>query len=253
MAELAFFTGTMDCGKSTLALQMDHNHAARGRIGRIFTSQDRAGPATLSSRLGLETDALEVSLDFDFWRYTVDTLTSGGRIDYLVCDETQFYTPWQVEQLARIADELDIDVFAFGILTDFRTVLFPDSARLNEGGVVDKALLECTDCDQDFTAEWGFAIHMFFNGLILIPLTSLILLIVSFFAKVPRGAALAGGIVVLVLLQVFVLPTLSREVGSGFGALHGINALLLLGLAIMAGQRASQPVSTAADAERVSA
>ena len=123
----------------------------------------------------------------------------------------------------------------------------------NEGGVVDKALLECTDCDQDFTAEWGFAIHMFFNGLILIPLTSLILLIVSFFAKVPRGAALAGGIVVLVLLQVFVLPTLSREVGSGFGALHGINALLLLGLAIMAGQRASQPVSTAADAERVSA
>ena len=94
---------------------------------------------------------------------------------------------------------------------------------------------------------------MFFNGLILIPLTSLILLIVSFFAKVPRGAALAGGIVVLVLLQVFVLPTLSREVGSGFGALHGINALLLLGLAIMAGQRASQPVSTAADAEHVSA
>ncbi|MBA2456897.1 MAG: thymidine kinase [Nocardioidaceae bacterium] len=132
MAELAFFTGTMDCGKSTLALQMDHNHAARGRIGRIFTSQDRAGPATLSSRLGLETDALEVSLDFDFWRYTVDTLTSGGRIDYLVCDETQFYTPWQVEQLARIADELQIDVFAFGVLTDFRTRLFPASARLVE-------------------------------------------------------------------------------------------------------------------------
>ena len=26
MAELVFFSGTMDCGKSTLALQMDHNH-----------------------------------------------------------------------------------------------------------------------------------------------------------------------------------------------------------------------------------
>jgi len=124
---------------------------------------------------------------------------------------------------------------------------------INDGGVVDKALLECTDCDQEFTAEWGFAIHMFFNGLLLIPLTSLILLIVSFFAKIPRGVALAGGIVALVALQVFVLPMLSREVGSGFGALHGINALLLMGLAIMAGQRASQSVGTTADAERVPA
>ena len=124
---------------------------------------------------------------------------------------------------------------------------------INDGGVVDKALLECTDCDQEFTAEWGFAIHMFFNGLLLIPLTSLILLIVSFFAKIPRGVALAGGIVALVALQVFVLPMLSREVGSGFGALHGVNALLLMGLAIMAGQRASQPVGTTASAEPVSA
>ena len=132
MAELRFFTGTMDCGKSTLALQMDHNHAARGRVGTIFTSRDRAGAGTLSSRLGLATAAIEVSVDFNFWTYTVDTLTCGGRIDYLVCDEAQFYTPWQIDQLARIADELQIDVFAFGILTDFKTRLFPGSARLVE-------------------------------------------------------------------------------------------------------------------------
>ena len=31
--------------------------------------------------------------------------------------------------------------------------------------MVNKALLECEDCDKNFTAEWGFAIHMFFNGL----------------------------------------------------------------------------------------
>lgn len=132
MAELAFFTGTMDCGKSTLALQMDHNHAARGRVGAIFTSHDRAGTATLSSRLGLVIGAVEVDVDFNFWHHVVDALTSGGRIDYLVCDEVQFYTPWQVEQLARIADELQIDVFAFGVLTDFRTYLFPASGRLVE-------------------------------------------------------------------------------------------------------------------------
>jgi thymidine kinase len=132
MAELQFFTGTMDSGKSTLALQTNHNHAARGRVGRIFTTHDRAGEAIVSSRLGLEHDALEVTEDFDFWRYVVDSLTHGARIDYLICDEAQFYVARQIDQLARIVDELQIDVFAFGILTDFRTELFAGSRRLVE-------------------------------------------------------------------------------------------------------------------------
>ncbi len=132
MAELHFFTGTMDSGKSTLALQTNHNHAARGRVGRIFTTHDRTGTAVVSSRLGLTHEALDVPPDLDFWRYVVDALTQGGRIDYLVCDEAQFYTRAQVDQLARVVDELQIDVFAFGILTDFRTELFAGSARLVE-------------------------------------------------------------------------------------------------------------------------
>ena len=132
MAELHFFTGTMDSGKSTLALQTNHNHAARGRIGRLFTTRDRAGAATLSSRLGLTHEAMEVGAEFDFWRYVVDSLTRGGRIDYLICDEAQFYTRDQVDQLAKIVDELQLDVFAFGILTDFRTDLFEGSRRLVE-------------------------------------------------------------------------------------------------------------------------
>ena len=132
MAELQFFTGTMDSGKSTLALQTNHNHAVRGRQGRIFTSHDRAGAATLSSRLGLQHDAIEVTADFDFWKYVVDALTQGARIDYVIADEAQFYAAAQIEQLARVVDELQIDVFAFGILTDFRTSLFPGSARLVE-------------------------------------------------------------------------------------------------------------------------
>ncbi|HEU5039158.1 MAG TPA: thymidine kinase [Nocardioides sp.] len=132
MAELHFFTGTMDSGKSTLALQTNHNHAARGLVGRLFTTHDRAGEAKLSSRLGLTHEAIEVSPEFDFWRYVVESLTRGGRIDYLVCDEAQFYRRDQIDQLAKIVDELQIDVFAFGILTDFRTQMFEGSARLVE-------------------------------------------------------------------------------------------------------------------------
>lgn len=123
---------------------------------------------------------------------------------------------------------------------------------IDEGGVVNKAYLEKED-GGDFTAEWGFAIHMFFNGLLLIPLTSLVLLIVSFFAKIPGGVKYAAIIVGLVVLQVIVLPMLSREVGSGFGALHGFNALLLLGMAIMAGQRASSVPASSMSSSTVTA
>lgn len=132
MAELVFFSGTMDCGKSTLALQMDHNNRARGRVGLIYTKLDRMGESVLSSRLGLSTAAHEVGDDLDFWDTVVDQLTHGARIDYLICDEAQFYTPAQVEQLARLVDELGIDVHAFGITADFRTELFPGSRRLIE-------------------------------------------------------------------------------------------------------------------------
>ena len=132
MAELVFFNGTMDCGKSTLALQMHHNHAARGRAGLIFTKLDRAGTAVLSSRLGLLTPAREVTDDLDLWEEVVGVATAVSRIDYLICDEAQFYTSAQVEQLARLADEMDVDVFAFGITADFRATLFPGSQRLIE-------------------------------------------------------------------------------------------------------------------------
>jgi thymidine kinase len=132
MAELVFFSGTMDCGKSTLALQMDHNHRQRGRAGLIFTRLDRAGSATLSSRLGLSTSAVEVTDDVDFWDAVAEQRMRGNRVDYLICDEAQFYSPAQAEQLARVVDEMAVDVFAFGITADFRTRLFPGSQRLIE-------------------------------------------------------------------------------------------------------------------------
>ncbi|HBF85056.1 MAG TPA: thymidine kinase, partial [Streptomyces sp.] len=132
MPELVFFSGTMDCGKSTLALQIGHNRSARGLQGVIFTRDDRAGEGKLSSRLGLVTDAVEASGGMNLYQYVVGLVSRGGRVDYVIVDEAQFLAPEQVDQLARIVDDLELDVFAFGITTDFRTRLFPGSQRLVE-------------------------------------------------------------------------------------------------------------------------
>ena len=119
VAELIYYCGTMDSGKSTLALQTAHNHKSRGS-------------GVISSRLGLQSAAIEVDTDLDLHKLVVERLSLGDRIDYIICDEAQFYQAEQIEQLAKIVDGLGIDVFAFGILADFRTKLFPGSARLVE-------------------------------------------------------------------------------------------------------------------------
>lgn len=131
MAELVFFSGTMDCGKSTLALQTAYNYRQRGLNGVIFSMNDRAGAGKLSSRLGLITDAIEVAPDTDFWA-AVQKLRMAQRVDYIICDEVQFYSREQVDDLARIVDEIEINVYGFGITSDFLTRLFPGSARMLE-------------------------------------------------------------------------------------------------------------------------
>lgn len=132
MATLTYFTGPMDCGKSTLALQVDYTESSAGRRGLRFTCFDRGGAARITSRIGLAREAVEVTDHLDFWRLVTTELTAGRRVDYLVCDEAQFYTPAQIDDLARIVDDLGIEVYCFGILADFRTELFPGSRRLVE-------------------------------------------------------------------------------------------------------------------------
>ena len=132
MADLVFFSGPMDCGKSTLALQMAHTQASHDREGQLFGSQDRSGQAVISSRIGLTRKAIEVTPEFSFWDHAVVELMSRRHLDFLICDEAQFYTSAQIDDLARIVDELEIDVFCFGIMADFRTELFPGSKRLVE-------------------------------------------------------------------------------------------------------------------------
>jgi thymidine kinase len=131
MAVLRFSFGTMGSGKSTLALQIHHNLSSRGLRGLLCTQLDRDG-ARVSSRLGVSAAAVDVGPRLDLFELAQGYRERHGGLDYLVCDEAQFYTPAQVEQLARVVDELDADVHALGLLTDFRGKLFEGSARFME-------------------------------------------------------------------------------------------------------------------------
>lgn len=131
-AHLRFFHGPMDCGKSTLALQVDHNQSRQGRYGLLVTQGDRSAAPQISSRVGLSREAIEINGATDLRLLVRDRWADGQRVDYLIVDEAQFLSAAQVDQLAELVDESHVDVYAFGLTTDFRTRLFPGTERLLE-------------------------------------------------------------------------------------------------------------------------
>jgi thymidine kinase len=96
----------------------------------LCTSNDRF-PGQVSSRLGVAAPAVEVSDASDLYAVAAGDETRGP-LDFIVCDEVQFYAPHHADRLADAVDDLALDVHAFGLLADFRGRLFPASIRFLE-------------------------------------------------------------------------------------------------------------------------
>ena len=118
-----------------------------------------------------------------------------------------------------------------------------------DGGTIDQATLE-SESLPPFPEAAGFMLHGM-NGMMVIPVVALLLLVVSFFAKLPRGVAWAVGVAVLVALQV-TLGILGHSVSIA-GLTHGINAMVLFTVALLAGLNAWRDATVTAPVEPVPA
>ncbi|NYJ08939.1 hypothetical protein [Petropleomorpha daqingensis] len=101
------------------------------------------------------------------------------------------------------------------------------------GGVLDSAVVE-GDSDP-FPEVVGLIVHGI-NGGIVVPVLALLLLIASFFARVPRGIPWALAVLGFVVVQVMLGYSLADV--PALGAVHGINALLLFTAALITARRA---------------
>ena len=131
MAKLYFYYASMNAGKSTNLLQADFNYRERGMATMLFTAaiDDRFAPGTITSRIGLEAQAIAFDRDTDLAVCVADRLTQEPLACVLV-DEAQFLSEDQVDQLARVCDSMNVPVLAYGLRTDFQGQLFEGSARL---------------------------------------------------------------------------------------------------------------------------
>lgn len=131
MAKLYFSYSTMNAGKSTLLLQASYNYCERGMRTVLFIAafDDRAGLGRISSRIGLDSEAIPFRAEDDLFT-SIEAMKAEGDIACIFVDEAQFLTEAQVWQLARVADRLSIPVMTYGLRTDFRGLLFPGSQTL---------------------------------------------------------------------------------------------------------------------------
>lgn len=151
MSRLYFKFGAMGSSKTANALMtrfnyLEKNHSVWLVKPQTDTRDDYADEngnivTIVKSRIGLSAPANVIKESDNITQLfktamadivISDTITKTNKIDVIICDECQFFTEEQIDQLKYIAETSDIPVICFGLRSDFRTKLFPGSKRLFE-------------------------------------------------------------------------------------------------------------------------
>ena len=135
MAKLYFRYGAMNSGKSTALMQVAHNYEEQGMRVLILKPQvDSKGGGELVSRLGVrrKADLLIRPGDDVFLAVEADRAAHQTPLACVLCDEGQFFTPAQAEQLFIVTVDLVFPVSCYGLPSAFSLQGFPGSTRLME-------------------------------------------------------------------------------------------------------------------------
>ena len=129
MAKLYFKYGAMNSGKSIEIVKVAHNYEEQNKPVKIFTSavDTRTKVGLVASRTGLEREATPITDDMDLFEEiaVIDT-----ELYCILIDEAQFLKKHHILELARVVDQLNIPVMAFGLKNDFSNELFEGSKYL---------------------------------------------------------------------------------------------------------------------------
>jgi thymidine kinase len=141
MSKLYFKYGAMASSKTANALMTRFNYEEKGnKVWLIkpdlddrddYTDQNGARVTVVKSRIGLYAVADVIQRNEDILELFREKI-SVEAVDAIICDECQFLTGAQVEQMKYIAEFYNVPVLCFGLRADFQTKLFEGSKRLFE-------------------------------------------------------------------------------------------------------------------------
>ncbi|HFL8819485.1 MAG TPA: thymidine kinase [Candidatus Azoamicus sp. OHIO2] len=127
MAKLHFYYSTMNAGKSTLLLQINYNNSEKKIHTILFLPDVASSDGIITSRLGLFARAMLLYDNLNLFKY-IKSLSVLPKL--ILVDEAQFLKKKQVFELIAIVDILNINIFTYGLRTDFRGKLFDGSKYL---------------------------------------------------------------------------------------------------------------------------
>lgn len=126
MSKLFFFYSSMNAGKTTSLLQCNYTYRKMKYNTLLFVPSIAKSNGFIVSRIGLKEHAITIDNDFNIFKY----VRVRENIKLILVDEAQFLTKKTVFELISIVDYLNIDVFTYGLRTDFKSNLFIGSKYL---------------------------------------------------------------------------------------------------------------------------
>lgn len=139
MAKLYFIYAPMNAGKSAHLLMKAHSFLENGMsILCLKPSIDnREGNDVIKSRVGIQMDCVPIDSTDDIDKFFIQYCNNIDAIglqtpSWILCDESQFFTTEQIDQLANIVDKYNVNVMCYGLRVDFKGHLFDGSKRLFE-------------------------------------------------------------------------------------------------------------------------
>lgn len=138
-SKLYFVHSPMNSSKSAMLLIKAHSFEERGIpfVCLKPSIDDRDGTDIIKSRIGIERPCVSVDPTDNLYKF-MDSYILNVQLEgydkprWVLVDECQFLTEGQVDQLADVVDNFDVNVMCYGLRSDFRTRLFEGSRRLME-------------------------------------------------------------------------------------------------------------------------
>lgn len=161
MSKIIYNFGTMNASKSAQLLMTAHNYEEKGETPILIKPgiDDRYEDALeIYSRVGISAyaDIIEKEDAID-WNILNDTWEMNERPSAILVDEAQFISKESILSITKFARDMNISVFAYGLLKDFRNELFESSKIwLQEADNFVEIKTSCHFCDRKATINARF-------------------------------------------------------------------------------------------------
>ncbi len=125
--KINFYYGVVGSRKSSELLLTAHRNKSVGKKVEVFQpyKNNRDGNKISSRAMEYTIDAVIVTEDFNIYDYCVE-----HKLDLILIDEFQFLSKAHCDQLVQLMIDTDMNIFLYGLMSNFRGELFPTVAYM---------------------------------------------------------------------------------------------------------------------------